>query len=62
MKTKVLISFAVAAKLICTFDLAQAFCWFSHAVAHIKFGQTDSTSKIFRERELSYRNTQDVVY
>ena len=34
-KTKALISFAVTAKLICAFVFAQAFCWFSYAVAHI---------------------------
>ena len=34
-KTKVLMSFAVTAKLICTFVLAYADCWFSHAVAHL---------------------------
>ena len=27
----------VTAKLICSFVLAQAFCWFSYAVAHIVF-------------------------
>ena len=35
MKTKVLISFAVTAKLICTFVFAYADCWFSNAVAQI---------------------------
>ena len=34
-KTKVLISFAVTAKLICTFVFAYADCWFSHAATHI---------------------------
>ena len=34
-KTKMLISFAVTAKLICTFVFAYADCWFSHAAAHI---------------------------
>ena len=34
-KTKVLISFAVTAKLICTFVFASADCWFSHVVAHL---------------------------
>ena len=33
-KTKVLISFAVTAKLVCAFVFALAFCWFSYAVAH----------------------------
>ena len=33
-KTKALISFAVTAKLICTFVFAYADCWFSHAAAH----------------------------
>ena len=34
-KTKALISFAVTAKLICTFDFPKADCWFSHVAAHI---------------------------
>ena len=34
-KTKVLISFAVTARLICVFVFANAKCWFSHDVAHI---------------------------
>ena len=34
-KTKVLISFAVTAKLICTFVFAYADCWFSHGEAQI---------------------------
>ena len=29
------LSFAVTAKLICAFVFAQAFCWFSCAVAHM---------------------------
>ena len=33
-KTKMLIRFAVTAKLICTIVFAYADCWFSHAVAH----------------------------
>ena len=33
-KTKVLISFAVTAKLICVFVFAYADCWFSHGAAH----------------------------
>ena len=34
-KTKVLISFQVNAKLICTFGFAYADCWFSHEAAHL---------------------------
>ena len=34
-KTKVLISFAVTAKLICPFVFAYADFWFSHEVAHL---------------------------
>ena len=38
-KTKVLISFAVTAKLICVFVFANVFayakCWFSHDAAHM---------------------------
>ena len=33
-KTKVLISFAVTAKLICAFVLASACCWFSYGMTH----------------------------
>ena len=36
-KTKALTSFAVTAKLICTFVFAYADCWFSHAAAHLLF-------------------------
>ena len=36
-KTKALISFAVTAKLICAFVFAYAYCWFSHAAAHLSF-------------------------
>ena len=35
VKTKALISCAVTAQLICAFVFAEAFCWFSHAVAQI---------------------------
>ena len=35
-KTKVLISFAVTAKLICVFVFAYADCWFSDAAAQIR--------------------------
>ena len=35
VKTKALISFAVAAKLICTFLFALANIWFSHDTAYI---------------------------
>ena len=34
-KTKALISFEVPARLICVFVFAYAYCWFSHAVAHM---------------------------
>ena len=34
-KTKVLISFAVTAKLIFAFVIAYADCWFSHEAAHM---------------------------
>ena len=34
-KTKVLISFAVTAKLICVFVFAYAKNWFSHDAAHL---------------------------
>ena len=30
-----MISFAVTAKLICNFGFAYAYCWFSHAAAHL---------------------------
>ena len=35
VKTKALISSAVTAKLICTFVVAYADCWFSHAMAQM---------------------------
>ena len=35
-KTKALISFVVAAKLICVFVYAYADCWFSHRAAHMR--------------------------
>ena len=35
-KTKVLISFALTAKLICVFVFAYAKCWFSHDAAQLK--------------------------
>ena len=39
-KSKALISFAVTAKLICTFDFAYADCWVFHTAAHfIKFSE-----------------------
>ena len=34
-KTKALISFAVTAKLYCTFVFAYADCWFSNAATHM---------------------------
>ena len=37
VKTKALISFAVTAKLICTFIFAYVACWFSHAEAQIMY-------------------------
>ena len=40
-KTKVLISFADTAKLICVFVFAYAKYWFSHAAAHIRVVQWD---------------------
>ena len=36
-KTKAMISFAVTAKLICTFVFAYADCWFSDAATQIIF-------------------------
>ena len=35
-ENKGVISFAVTAKLICTFVFAYADCWFSHGAAHFK--------------------------
>ena len=34
-KTKVLISFAVTAQLMCAFVFAYTDCWFSHGVAQM---------------------------
>ena len=46
-----LISFAVTAKLICTFVFAYADCWLSHGAAHILFKQIDVLpSKMFLTR------------
>ena len=42
-KTKVLISFAVTAKLICVFVFASAKCRFSHDAAHICWVKWDKT-------------------
>ena len=36
-KTKALISCAVTAQLICGFVFAYVNCWFSHAVAQMRF-------------------------
>ena len=44
MKTKVLTSFAVTVKLVCTFVFTYANCWFSHAVAQLS--STDMCSCI----------------
>ena len=45
MKTKVLISFTVTAKLICIFVFAYADCWFSHMKAHISGNTEDSNEE-----------------
>ena len=37
VKTKMLISLEVRAKLICVFGFAYADCWFSHEVAQVTF-------------------------
>ena len=55
MKTKALISLAVTVKLTCSFVLAYADCWFSHAAAHIKYEADQPTHTIlynllFQER------------
>ena len=36
-RTKMLISFAVTANLICIFVFAYAKCWFSHDEAHLEY-------------------------
>ena len=50
-KTKALTSFAVTAKLVCAFVFADANCWFSDEVAHIKFKQlsTIETTHVARK-------------
>ena len=45
-KTKVLIRFAVTAKLICVFVFAYADCWFSHEAAHLIRNSIDWTSLV----------------
>ena len=49
VKTKALISFTLAVKLICVFVFAYANCWFSHEAAHI----SNLTEKI---KLLQFRN------
>ena len=57
-KTKVLISFAVTAKMICAFVFAQAFCWFSYAVAHFIFLSTGGDGeKDLQEEESQIKQT-----
>ena len=43
-KTKVVISFTVTTKLICTFVFAYADCWFSHVAAQIILNLKDALS------------------
>ena len=43
VKTKVLISFTVTAKLICAFVFADAYCWFSHVKAHMQLVKISSS-------------------
>ena len=48
-KTKVLISFAVTAKLTCAFVFPKAKCWFSHAVVqHVWKNRTDCRRPHFK--------------
>ena len=47
-KTKALISFAVAAKLICVFVFTYANCWFSHEVALLPFVEHVGPSELIR--------------
>ena len=51
MKTKVLISFTVSAKLICGFVFANARCWFSQDAAHL---QNLNTHEIKPLRKLAH--------
>ena len=56
-KTKVLISFVVIAKLICAFVFAQAFCWFSYAVAHIELYKVGKVCTILKFQERAPRTS-----
>ena len=47
-KTKVLISFAVTAKLFCAFVFAQAICLFSYAVAYKIKKKNNNNVHIFK--------------
>ena len=51
VKTKALISFAVTAKLICTFVFACADCWFSYAAA--QFFAKPQMSQITKKKQQS---------
>ena len=52
MKTKVLISCAVTAQLICGFVFAHANCWFSDAAALLSF----------KNRDVSFYDEHQIVY
>ena len=57
-KTKVLISFAVTVKLICSFVYAYALCWFSHDAAYnimLDFQITAGIAKISMLSHFKYR-------
>ena len=43
VKTETLITFALSAKLVCTFVFAYADCWFSDEAAHIVIQEQTST-------------------
>ena len=52
-KTKVMISFAVTAKLICAFVFAYADCWFSHEAAHL-FTTLVNLQYIYLQRKIYF--------
>ena len=55
-KTKVLISFAVTAKLICVFVFAYAKCWFSHDAAQIRDDDSTLYNGSFLSSGSKFRN------
>ena len=58
-KTKALISFAVTAKLVCSFVFAYANCWFSYAAAHFYFTLGNGSQVDFKHLLQNYLTKQN---